>query len=271
MPSNLLTESLKEEIIEDYRTNKQTLGSLADKYSVSKSSISRLLKGIPKWTKVQINSPNLNEGFFDIIDNESKAYFLGLLISDGNVFNDGSGRQTYTSITLNEKDRYMLDIFKEHIGTNTAINSDGRGCYVVGIRSNRVAKDLEKYGVVSRKSFKTYLPDIPEEMMPHLLRGILDGDGSIRAVQRNIGYAHYISYCGSARLMTDISEYCFRHLDLKVKPLVYTYKNRNLSETRVQNIHDMNLLGKYLYDNATIYLTRKKEKFDSFQEHYNLQ
>jgi hypothetical protein len=45
-----------------------------------------------------------------------------------------------------------------------------------------MAEDLSKYGVVPRKSYYTYLPKIDDKYMNHLIRGILDGDGSIRAV-----------------------------------------------------------------------------------------
>ena len=38
--------------------------------------------------------------------------FLGLLIADGNVFKDATGRQASISITLDLKDEYMLLKFK---------------------------------------------------------------------------------------------------------------------------------------------------------------
>ena len=47
---------------------------------------------IPKYTKPKLNNPNMKEHFFQDIDEEAKAYFLGLLISDGNVFKDDTGR-----------------------------------------------------------------------------------------------------------------------------------------------------------------------------------
>ena len=54
------------------------------------------------------------------------------------------------------------------------------------------------------------------------------------------------------------------------EPKVYTYKDRQLSEISIRNIDDMKLVGDYLYDNATIFLHRKKEKYNLFLEHYNL-
>lgn len=45
-----------------------------------------------------------------------------------------------------------------------------------------MAKDLSKYGVIPRKTLVSFLPTIDDQYMNHLIRGILDGDGSIRAV-----------------------------------------------------------------------------------------
>lgn len=134
-----------------------------------------------------------------------------------------------------------------------------------------MANDLEQYGVVPRKSLLTYLPNIDDIYMNHLIRGILDGDGSIRAQQTetNNRFAHYIGFCGNQQLMEDISNYC-KKLNLSIIPKVYTYQNRNLSDIKIQNKEDMYIFGEWLYKDATIYLKRKKDKYDYFKSHYNL-
>ena len=111
--------------------------------------------------------------------------------------------------------------------------------------------------------------------MWHLLRGIFDGDGSILAKSspNNDGhnrFLHSISFCGTHRLMEDISNYLVQYLDLKQKPTVYDYKDRELSELKIQNIDDIYLFGTYMYKGATIFLDRKYQIFLDFKEHYNL-
>lgn len=270
MARKIISEELKNEIINYYSSNIVGLKEVENKYNLSHPTIAKILSGVPKHKKAQIFNPNLKEDFFERIDTEVKAYFLGFIIADGNVFNPNDGRQHSISITLDSNDEYMLERFKQEIGTNTSISHDGRGCSQIAIRSNKMAKDLEQYGVVPRKSFTTYLPNIGEDMMPHVLRGILDGDGSIKAKQTNIRnrYAHAISYCGSHQLMVDISNWCKSH-NIK-NSIVYDYKNRNLSELKIQNIQDMYTFGEMLYKDATIYLDRKKTLYDEFKAHYNL-
>lgn len=275
MPRKIITEELKQEIIKYYLSQPMTMKQVEDKYELSHPTITKILKDAPKYTKAKLNNPNLREYFFQDINEEAKAYFLGLLISDGNVFKDSTGRQASISITLDLKDEYMLEKFKEVLQANTSVGHDGRGCGQIAVRSNIMAEDLAKYGVVPRKSYSTYLPKVSYEMMPHLIRGIFDGDGSIMAKPslNNDGsnrFLHSISFCGTHKLMEDISNYSFEHLNLKQKPLVYDYKDRQLSELKIQNIEDMQTFGDWMYNYSTIYLNRKKDIYDNFLKHYNL-
>ena len=249
-----------------------TMKQVEDKYELSHPTITKILKDVPKYTKAKLNNPNMKEHFFQEINEEAKAYFLGLLISDGNVFKDNTGRQASISITLDLKDEYMLEKFKEVLQANTSVGHDGRGCGQIAVRSNIMAEDLTKYGVVPRKSYNTYLPPISKEMMPHLIRGIFDGDGSIMAKPNpsNDGhnrFLHSISFCGTHQLMEDISNYILENLGIKTT--IYDYKDRNLSELKIQNIDNIAKFGYWIYRNSTIFLNRKKDIFNDFLKHYN--
>lgn len=272
MPSKIITEELKQNIINYYLSYPMTLSQVEKHFNLSHPTISKILKNTPKYPKAKINNPELKERFFQTIDNEEKAYFLGLLIADGNVFKDStSGRQASISITLDLEDEYMLLKFKEVLNANTSIGYDGRGCGQIAIRSNLMAIDLEQYGVIPRKSLFTYLPHIDDKYMNHLIRGILDGDGSIRAEQTQVNnrFAHYIGFCGNEQLMQDISNYCIK-LNLNTVPKVHTYNDKNLSDIKIQSKDDMYIFGEWLYKDATIFLKRKKDKYELFKSHYNL-
>lgn len=276
MPRKIINEELKNQIIKFYLSKPMTLKEVADKFNLSGPTIGKILKDIPKYSKAKLNNPNLQENFFKTIDSEEKAYFLGLLIADGNVFQDGTGRQSSISITLDSKDEYMLNKFKEALVANTSISHDGRGCSQIAVRSNIMADNLAQYGVIPRKSAFTYLPkNIPHNLMNHLIRGIFDGDGSIQAKlnERNSHnkFLHSFSFCGTHQLMEDISNYCFKNLELDICPKVYDYADKNLSDIKIRNIKDMYIFGEWLYKDATIYLIRKRKIYDDFKLHYNLE
>lgn len=270
--SKRITEELKQEIIDYYLSQPMTLKQVENKYKLSHPTISKILKNIPKYTKAKLNNPNLNERFFNNLNVES-AYYLGLIIADGNIFKSDDGRQASISITLNEEDEYLLKQFKEILNANTVVSHDGRGASQFAIRSNLMAEDLKEYGVIPRKSYFTYLPTINNELMPHLIRGIFDGDGSIQAkLNTDNRFLHSFSFCGTHQLMQNISDYLYNNLKLIQKPKVYDYKNKSLSEIKIQNKHDMYIFGEWLYNNkSTFYMKRKYNKYLDFKYHYNFE
>ena len=271
--SKIISEQTKQEIINYYLSEPMTLAQVSEKFNLCKPTVGKILSEIPKYTKAQLNNPYLKERFFETIDSEEKAYFLGLIIADGNVYKEpNSGRQHSISITLDENDKYLLEKFKEVLNANTAISQDGRGCNQFAVRSDLMAEDLKKYGVVERKSLITYLPQIDDNYMNHLIRGIFDGDGSIASKlnEKTNKHRHSFCFCGSHKLMEDISNYC-KKLNLETIPKVYDYKDgKNLSDIKIANIHDMLIFGEWIYRDASIYMLRKKERYDNFKQYYNL-
>lgn len=270
-----LTENFIKEVEDYYKTKPMSLKEVEDYFKISHPLATKALKNIPKYPKNLIYNPELIEDYFETINTEDKAYFLGFIIGDGNVFTDycKNGYSAMISITVDESDVIILESFKNQVKVNTTIGTDGRGARQVIVRSNKMALDLSNYGVVPRKTLKTYLPkNIPEQYMSHLIRGICDSDGSVGASLKTNSnkFNHWLAFCGTEKLMNDIADYCYFNIGLSCRPIVYTYKNRALSETKVRKIDDMYKLGFWLYDNSSFFLPRKKEKFIDFCKHYNM-
>ena len=268
----VITDELKSSIQNFYRESPKSFSQVSEKFGLCLPTISKILKNEIKYSKAQIFNPEMIENYFSIIDSECKAYFLGLIIADGNVFLDKSGnRQASISITLDSNDKYILEKFKKELKTNTAISNDGRGCSQIAVRSNKMATDLSNYGVVPNKSLITYLPLLTDDkFMPHLIRGIMDGDGSIFMKEIDKKFIHAISFCGSDRLMNDLSSYLYNTLLLNTKPSIYKYSDRNLSEIKIQKKDDILKYGNWIYKDSSIYLLRKRESYNLFLKHYSI-
>lgn len=269
-----ISDKLKQEICVFYKQKPISLKDMSLKFNLCQVTISKILKehNINLYKKANIFNSEMKENFFENIDNEFKAYFLGLIISDGNVFKPKNGnRQASISITLHKNDTYILELFKKTLCLNTSINSDNRGCNTIAIRSDKMCADLLKYGVVENKSFVTYLPKINIEFMPHLLRGILDGDGSVqfKFYEKWNKTKHTIGFCGSNQLMNDIREVLINQLNLS-KNQVYSYKDRMLSMITWGSIKDIEKIYHYLYDNATIFMHRKRNILNNILEFYHV-
>lgn len=270
----VISDQFRTEVREYYKTNIVSLRQVCDKFNLSLPTVCKILADIPRYKKATLRNPRFNDAYFNKIDTEIKAYFIGLMIADGNVYryNDGSFRQASISITLLEEDIYLLELFKKEVNCNTKITYDRRGDKVactVACRSDLMADDLARYGIVPNKTNFTYLPMLDDSLMPALFRGILDGDGSIRCAKWRNKHLHYIGYCGSHRLMQDMVDYLvnkgfkFRHT-LKV----YDYRDRQLSEFKLTSYDDVFTVGDWLYAGATVYMKRKKKKYDSIKRHY---
>lgn len=268
-----INENIEKEIISYYLLKPISIKNVADKFGFCAVTISKILKkyNIPIYSNNLIFNPNLNENYFEFIDTPNKAYFLGLIISDGNIFeNLNNTRQMMLSITLNEYDEYILEKFRDELGSNRLIAHDGRGASSISILSNKLCSDLAKYGVVPRKSFYTYLPKLDDFLMPHLIRGILDGDGSVQTRIRENRFVHSVGFCGSERLMYEIRDYLVNILKI-TNISVYSYKDRLLSMITWASYKDIETLFYYLYYNAESFLIRKRNNFETILYHYWLE
>ena len=275
-----ISEETREKVCEFYKSKPMSFDEVVNEFGICRPKVSEILKqnNIPIYTKNQLYNPNLKEDYFETIDTEEKAYFLGLLLTDGNVHIPPSGscqRQASISLCLDEKDQYMIERFKEVIKTDTEIIKDNRpqksNTCTVAFRSDKMAEDLAKYGVVPRKSTNSYLPKIDPELEHHMIRGILDGDGSVQArIDKTTGkFIHSVGFSGTERLMTDIRDNMVEKLDVNENS-VYNYKDKQLSMITWGAKDDIQSIYHNLYDDSNIHLSRKKEKFEEILEHYDL-
>ena len=122
-------------------------------------------------------------------DDPQVAYHAGMLLADGNLFTYGES-SARLSIHLNARDREYLELLRTDLGAlsngiRERMESGGFGagpssmvtfsvshpCFVEGLR---------RWGIVPRKTTEPALPDpMSDELVPHFLRGLIDGDGSI--------------------------------------------------------------------------------------------
>lgn len=155
--------------------------------------------------------------YFHCIDTPAKAYFLGWMITDGCVVDPGESRPDRApiiSIELHERDKYIIELFAMELGADKEkvhIHEKKHHAYF-RFASQEMADDLAQYGVVFRKSMMNYMPKISEDLMPHLLRGMFDGNGTITLDKRH-GSAH-IAYYGSEQLCFGVRDYLHQTLGM---------------------------------------------------------
>lgn len=263
--SKHLSKENEIQIIEYYKTKPMTIKELCDKFNLCNVTIIKILNkyNIKRYNRTKLFSPQLDEHYFENIDNEEKAYFLGLIVSDGCIYSQNM-RSSMVTITLQGCDKYILERFIKCIKSNKHITSDGRGCFEIQILSDIMVNDLKKYGLFENKSLHTIFPkNLPKDLYCHFIRGLIDGDGSISFYNRQNRCCHVkaIRFCqGNKKFVEDFIK--FLHDNIGTKMINVYQEKENLWSCAYRANSDMILLINYLYKDATIYLTRKKEKCD---------
>lgn len=126
----------------------------------------------------------VNESYFDTWSS-NMAYILGFITSDGHV------RRTEINFGLNPKDIAVLEFIRSEIGSTQPINSvtfynKKVKKYYTDIRLSICSVKLcttlrEKFGLISHKTGRENICfEIPENLKWDYVRGIFDGDGSVR-------------------------------------------------------------------------------------------
>ena len=264
MPKHI-TRELKEEIIQYYQTRPMTIGHVAEEFNVCAPSIMKILDEyrIRRYTKTQLFSPDLDEHYFDHIDTEEKAYFLGLIVTDGCIF-QSKGRMSGLAMCMQESDSYILDIFRDEIRTTKQLTPDGRGCLGLHIISKNLVDGLRQYGLHERKSLDCWFPDnLPLHLYPHFIRGIFDGDGSASYYVRQGRRSHTkaVRFCsGNRQFLVDLIEFLYTVCEI---PITNIYQEKeNLWSIRYASNNSMLKLISYMYEDAHVFLHRKKEICD---------
>ena len=138
----------------------------------------------------------IDENYFETIDNEEKAYWLGFLAADGTIRLRHGGaekkkRGSSIVLKLADKDKHHVDRFQKIFGIESRMTHhrdytttrSGKESYSdncrVSINSNKLVEDIIDKGVTPRKSFTLGRPNIKDEYHNHFIRGYFDGNGHI--------------------------------------------------------------------------------------------
>ena len=162
-------------------------------------------------------------------------------------------------IKLLEKIKLALD--SEHkIGVYTNYNGYGIGNKYCALRvkDEQIEHDLALLGVVPRKTKQLSFPgqhQVPSHLIRHFIRGFFDGDGSVYKTQTPC-----ISFTGTYEMLSGIKEEMQKITNTQAN--IHPYKNKDVFEYKVGGEIHMTKIYEYLYKDATIFLGRKKDKFE---------
>lgn len=260
-----------------------TISEIAKQLGKNMSSVSSVVKRFnltPK--KSYINT--LDHTFFDNIDTSEKAYLLGFFIADGCINTDTERTKGRFSINQSEDDKEIVQAFKKYLNVPSDIqivNSKS------GAKNRKTQHRLRwtspymrdvlrnTYNITSNKTldieFQFPIELIPENLQGHFVRGFIDGDGYIGDNGQEGNFS--ISVVGtSVKFITLIGDLVSKATGMSYSISIAQgktceYYSLRWSCDHVNKLEKITKLRTYLYNNASIYLARKKDKIDHYIEY----
>lgn len=263
----------EKEIINNYEKypykNKEWLQEQIDKYetivSICKNTgyASTSIRRYIKLFELDVKKPsiprilNINENYFETINTEHKAYWLGLLVADGNV--SDLNKKYCIRITLKNEDMYLPYLFLKDVESSSKIYIDKHDRATARVFSKKMFNDLVKLGVVPNKTGKETIPvDIPSNLFNHFVRGFFDGDGTIYKRKNRKRHKCTIGLvCQNQDFLQDLNTTINQLIKCDFGNVV-KHKN-NAYECKTESYEKCKTIMNWIYKDATICMIRKYE------------
>ena len=211
---------------------------------------------------------DVDDFYFAEVNTPEKAYILGLMITDGWIRSDG---RPEVGIQLIEEDTNIIEFIKaqwkstrkilvldkgDFIGANGKKYAASKMARIV-VQSTRMWSDLYSHGVAPNKTRSTWMPLLDYSVMPHLIRGVIDGDGTI--------YRHgetgqpCVRFVGSPFLVSQIAMYLTMKIGVGYRNPSLVRGSDFLSYVDYSIGKDVLRILRYAYENAPISIKRKQK------------
>lgn len=252
-----------------YNEDKMSLQKIANATGYGVATVHRVLKEMnytPRSNREQALKYTFNEDYFEDIDSEHKAYWLGYICADGTIFNRTQTDSAILKFEMKQKDEELAYKFKEDINSTHPIkyysnkHFEGYQSARLVLKSNKVVNDLNKYGIGAKKSLTLTFPKqlINNPYIGAFIRGYFDGDGSLCLYKDGI---FDIKIIGTEEFLTTIKEIT------QIRCRISNPKS-NAFELRISSNEERKKFLTFIYKDATVYLQRKYDRFQLFlQKH----
>ncbi len=273
-----------EQIVNLARTNPEieSIESLSNKFSVSKTSICTFLRN----AKVHLinterfkHAYTIDENFFSNIDTPVKAQILGFIYADGCIMK--KNKILNINLSVIDKD-YLQNInsILKNTGpircyktnpiycSRTGKKYQGKDRCMLTISRKRIYDDLEKIGVVPRKTWANLgIPKIPYNLIKYFILGFFEGDGSISIKNTNKNKTACFTIAVGKKIAGEIADFFLKELKI---PKLKLDKGKNIYSLTYASQEAVTRICTLLYqDHTGLRMERKYNKWQEAQKLYN--
>ena len=255
MKQRRLTHKEKSELFAKYETGKFTAVDLAKEYPISSTAINGLLRrhGYKAKSQSELQRKyNIDETFFDVIDTEEKAYFLGFLYADGcNATNRNA-----VILSLKEYDKEILEKLNSLLQHKKPLGHTKSGQTTLLISNKHISQRLIELGCHRAKTYTLVFPSeeqVPKYLVRHFVRGYFDGDGWVG--KESICVVSTLDFCNS---LAEILKEQF-NINCYIRA---RHPERNNSIRMLElNKKSARTFLKWIYKDSNIHLQRKHDRY----------
>lgn len=255
--NNLETMRSLELAEKEYATSNTSIRDISKKFGVQRQILTGwlLAKGYTIYNRRANKSANIH--YFDVIDTEDKAYWLGFLFADGAITKHNVSYNIELSLQISDKE-HVEKFAKALNKTKVNNNSTYRSRCVIG--SKHMFEILEKYGCTCRKSLTLQFPDLSIfqdiTLVRHFIRGYVDGDGCLSYGNKSHSIAN-VTVLGTSEFLDGIQK-VYSH---KYQKYCNANSGQHITKTLSYRGKSAFMFANWLYKDAKIYLERKYLKY----------
>ena len=228
---------------------------------------------------------SVDDNYFENIDTQKKAYWLGWLVTDGYVkTKDNSVRckcnNNAISLKLQEKDINVLEDFKKDINadisiknikrrkpyeytnkiTNKTVVINGGDQAELRFSSAKMIQDLTKYGIHQNKTYDIGFPKaLDSKFYPGFIAGVISGDGCIDIKKNRKGFILRCTIAGNLDLVQNIHSILVKEIGVNPDKTISKYKgSAQLYRLELNQTETINLY--YWFKKNGVKLMERKNK-----------
>ncbi len=228
---------------------------------------------------------SVDDDYFEIIDSQKKAYWLGWILTDGFIttkLNTSRGNINSNSIglKLQEKDIDVLQDMKSDLNCSNEIRMVKRNKPIVykdkaiifnsqcelRFTSAKMVQDLAKYGIHQNKTYDVVFPEaLDSKYYPGFIAGVISGDGCIN-IKLNHGKT-YLLRCmiaGTFDLIDNIKNILVKEIGVNPDKKITKNKGSKCLYTLELNQTETIALYYWLQKNGISLMERKNKLIEEF-------
>ena len=233
---------------------------------------------------------SVDDNYFETIDSQKKAYWLGWLITDGYVKTKantcrGVVKENSISLKLQAKDRYVLEDFKKDLNTDISIKTiksrkafeytnkitNKTVCIKGGeqaefrFTSAKMVQDLAKYDIHQNKTYDVVFPkELDSKYYPGFIAGVISGDGCIDIKKNRKGFILRCTIAGTLDLVQKIREILIKEICFNPEKKISKYESSKCLYRLELNQTETIALYYWLQKNGISLMERKNKLIEEF-------